>query len=145
MRPRAFTLVEVLAALLLVAIGMGAVVTLLKAGVKRSAIAQAQALQQITADALVHTATPLDSTLMAANDGRGWEQKSVSGTTSSNAYSLQHHGFVNGFYAIRTERSHASDKISDNLRWAEVEVELYLGMNGGYVTTTRQRILRRIP
>jgi prepilin-type N-terminal cleavage/methylation domain-containing protein len=182
MRRHAFTLVEVLAALLLVAIGIASVVGLLNAGVRQTAAVQAQALQQITANALVHAAIPVGSTAMGLNNGRGWEQKSASGTVLSPGYTIVHHGYVNGFYAIRTEISTIEDAQGrfidpvevaasssrspiadanerDRLtthwgdpsklllwqRWAEVQVDLYAGMDGAYISTVRRRIVRRLP
>jgi prepilin-type N-terminal cleavage/methylation domain-containing protein len=182
MRCPAFTLVEVLAALLLVAIGIASVLGLLRAGVRQTSAAQAQALQQLTANALVHAASPVGASPMGLADGRGWAQQSATGTIQSQRYSIVHHGHVNGFYAVRTEISTVADvmgrfidsgeiaastnksPIADATdlervvlnwgdpnklllwqRWAEVQVDLYAGMDGAHITTVRRRIIRRMP
>lgn len=138
---RAFTLVEVLAVVLVLALGLAATIAVLGMAnrLSRQALARYGAVE--TAWSLVCERTPIGLTADAADaDGDGWRGSGDFAWTG--AYQLTSAGTVNGFYAVREEVSDAADIVTVNRRWALVTVEVFEGGGGGRLTQVKERILR---
>lgn len=144
-RQRAFTLLEVVATLLLVAIGVTAVLGMSRLAVRWSGEAMASATGTATALAVLVDARPGGRTA-DASDGDGDKWGLSSGTLAvpaSGAYAFTVAGIVNSYYVRRTESSVASDLIDGHSRYATVNVDVFWGIEGRYVTGLKRRIIRR--
>lgn len=43
----------------------------------------------------------------------------------------------------RVETSASADRLTANVRWANVVVDVFWGLEGNYITTVQERILRQ--
>jgi prepilin-type N-terminal cleavage/methylation domain-containing protein len=141
----AFTLIEVLATLLLLAIGVTAIIGMVRYGTRISTTAQMRATALIVAETVTVDPTPGGLTADGGDaDGDGW--RLVSGTLStpdSGSYAFQVQGYVDGFYVQRKESSEIRDIVDPATRWAHIIVDVYAGGDDIHLTTASQRILRR--
>jgi prepilin-type N-terminal cleavage/methylation domain-containing protein len=140
-----FTLLEVVATLLLVAIGVTSVLGMSRLAVRWSGEAIAAATGVTTAEALIVDAQPGGRTADPSDaDGDKWGL--VDGAmvvASSGDYAFTVAGIVNGYYVRRAESSVAADVIDGHGRYADVSVDLFWGSGGRYVTGLKRRIIRR--
>lgn len=138
---RAFTMIEVLAVLLILVLGLGSVVALIAVGRRQGGTAQMRLTGAMTALSVVSDRTPAGLTADAGDaDGDGW---SGTGTFSwTGNYTLRSQGMINGFWVRREETSTSSDIVSARQRSAQVTVEVFWGTEGAYVTTVQETILR---
>lgn len=140
-RRSAFTLVEVVVVVLILAIGLGSAAALAAMARRWAGEAQGRFTGTMTASTVLSDREPLG--LMADvgdGDGDGWEG---SGSFSwTGAYTLRDQGEVNGFWLRRVEESGLGDIIDARRRWAMVTVDVFWGVEGRYLTTLRERILR---
>lgn len=145
MRCRAFTLFEVLATLLLLAIGVTSIIGMVRYGTRISTEAQMRSTALLVAGTVAVDPTPGGLTADAGDaDGDGWSL--VSGTLASpggGSYAFSVQGFVDGFYVQRSETSAAGDVVDGAARWAHITVDVYAGGDDIHLTTVRQRLLRR--
>jgi prepilin-type N-terminal cleavage/methylation domain-containing protein len=136
----AFTLLEVLATLLILVLGMLSTVALVRFGVRVAQRSQIQATGLVTAQTVLIDRCP---------DGRApgvadWTVSSASGTPGpAAAYSETIQGRVNGYFVRRSEASVAADAVDSRARWVSVEVEVWTGEDGEHVTALKARMLRR--
>lgn len=137
---RAFTLLEVLATLLILVLGMLSTVALVRFGVRVAQRSQIQATGMVTAQTVLIDRSP-DSRAPGAAD---WAVSSASGTPGPGAaYSETIQGRVNGYFVRRSESSTAADVVDSRSRWVSVEVEVWTGEDGEHVTALKARQLRR--
>jgi Tfp pilus assembly protein PilV len=138
---RGFTLIEVLAILLVLALGLGSVVALVSVGRRQAGQAQMRLSGTHTAMTVLNDRAPLGRTADAADgDGDGW--MGAGSFSWTGAYTLESSGTINGFWVKRTETSAASDILTVKRRLAWVTVEVFWGTGGGYVTEVQEQILR---
>lgn len=139
-----FTLFEVIATILLVSAGFAAVIGMSRLGVRWSGEAIASATGLATARTVLADARPGGRTADLNDvDGDGWGLESGSLTIpAAGAYSFTTFGFLNGYYVRRVETSTWDDLISGHQRHASVEVDVFWGSDGRYVTGIKQRIIR---
>lgn len=125
MMRRGITLVEVVACLLMVSLGVISVLGLVMYGNELSSRAQAASTAAATANTVLYdSACP------------GIADRSVSGGVVT--------GYLNGYFFRRTEAADAL-AASSPLRANTVTVELFLGARGTRVFTYRQRLLEGVP
>lgn len=140
-REAGFTLIEVLAILLVLTLGLGSVVALVAVGRRQAGLAQMRLTGTQTAMTVLNDRAPLGRTADAADaDGDGW-----TGTGSfswTGAYTLESSGTINGFWVKRTETSTANDILAVKRRLAWVTVEVFWGTEGIYVTAVQEQMLR---
>jgi Tfp pilus assembly protein PilV len=117
---RAFSLVEILAALLVLVLGFAAVAGLFLRGLTVAARAQADSTAWTTAHTLVVDAAPLGLVPTAA--GEGW---------------------LNGWY-VRRQRG-ASDVLGPGLVSVQVTATVYDGRDGRELARESMRFLERTP
>jgi hypothetical protein len=136
---------EVVATLLLVAIGVTAMLGMIRLGVRWSGEAMAAATGMATAMTVVADAQPGGRTADSGDaDGDHWGLASGSlAIPTLGAYDFTATGIVNGYYVRRVERSAASDVIDGHGRYADVTVDVFWGREGRYVTGLKRRIIRR--
>jgi len=138
---RGFTLIEVLAILLILALGMSAIIALVAVGRRQAGLAHMRLAGTHTAMTVLNDHAPLGRTADVGDiDGDGW--KGAGSFSWTGAYSLESSGTINGFWVKRTEASAASDILAVKRRSAWVEVEVFWGAEGRYVTTVHEQILR---
>lgn len=144
-RQRGFTLFEVLATLLLLAVGVTSIVGMVRFGTRVSTEAQMRATALIVADTVTVDATPGGLTADAGDvDGDGWRlMTGTLSTPASGAYAFDVQGYVDGFYIQRSEASSVQDIVDAASRWAHITVDVYAGGDDLHLTTVRQRVLRR--
>lgn len=142
---RAFTLLEVLATLLLLTLGVTAILAMMRYGTSVSIDAQVRTTALLVAETLTVDPTPGDLTAdLGDADGDGWML--ASGTLAAPAagsYEFAVEGYLNGFYLRRVEASTPSQIVDPTQRWATITVDVYAADDGAYVTTTKQRMLRQ--
>lgn len=129
MSRRAFTLIEVLAGLLVVTIGMAAVVGMVAYAVVLANRSQASMTAMATAMSVLDDPLPLgrmDWLHVQAPMGGG------SGDTRGN---------LNGYYVIRREAVSAG--IADGLASSRIEVDVYEGLGGRLVASIASRQVKR--
>ena len=147
MNRRAFTLIEIMATLLLIGIGLASLVALMGYAVRLASRAQADATALITARTVADDATPCGLTADTGDtDGDGWSLQSGNlNTPPSGDYAFTVAGWINGYYIVRKESSRTADQdvIHGQARRADVQVEVFLGGNGERVAALRAQILRR--
>ncbi len=147
MNRRAFTLIEIMATLLLVGIGLASLVAMMGYAVRLASRAQADATALLTARTVADDATPCGLTADAGDaDNDGWSLQSGSlNTPASGDYAFTVTGWINGYYIVRKESSRTADQdvIHGQARRADVQVEVFLGGNGERVAALRTQILRR--
>ncbi len=138
---RAFTLLEVLATLLILVLGMLSTVALVRFGVRVAQRSQIQATGMVTAQTVLIDRSP-DGRAPGATD---WAVSSSTGTVGpgSASYSETIQGRVNGYFVRRSEASVAADAVDARSRWVSVEVEVWTGEDGEHVTALKARMLRR--
>lgn len=151
MRHTGFTLIEILATLLIAALGMATTIAILVYASRLSAGAVSAATGLTTAWSALHDARPgwhpgdlsssglqVDTSNMTFNSGT----RSFSGA----AFRETRHGFLNGFYVRRVEESTTSDVGDSGTRFVTVTVDVYEDRAGGaLVGSVRQRLLRKAP
>lgn len=145
MTERGFTLIEVVATLLLVAIGVTAVLGMSRLAVRWSGEAMAAATAMATAQTVAADARPGGRSADAGDaDGDRWGLVSGSlAVPATGAYTFTTAGTVNGYYVRRVEASADSDRIDGQARFADVQVDVFWGVEGHYVAGLKRRILRR--
>lgn len=139
--PKAFSLIEVLAVLLILVLGLGSVIALVAVGRRQSGTAQMRLSGLHTALTVLNDQAPGGLTADPGDaDGDGW---SGSGTFSwTGGYTLESRGQINGFWVRRKEISTPADILSARRRSALATVEVFWGIEGAYVTSVQERILR---
>lgn len=152
---RGFTLVEILASMLLLSFGLAAAMGMVGYATNLSAGYQDRATALATAETVLLHHEPMGLTADSGDaDGDGWEGNGipVSGIPSSGGYSFTAWGWFNGYYVEREERSDGElldndskypDIVHANRRYATITVRLY-STDGGHLTTIRRRLLRRM-
>ncbi len=145
MNRRAFTLIEILAAMMIMSIGGVAVLGMMTYALRMSNEAQAGLTAMRTALAVVDDAEPLGlSADVGDADGDGWgSDRVLSGLLSSGAYQFTVQGDINGYWVRRVESSTAADRISATQRMATVTVDVFWSHDDRAVTAVRRRILRQ--
>jgi len=101
---RGFTLIETLAVLLVVSIGLAAAVGLFSAALRISAQAQGRTTAMATAMSVAVDPTPLLDPDLAAD----WTQVSTYAMDASSGLA-EAHGYINGFWVVRRESSASAD------------------------------------
>ncbi len=131
-RLAAFTILEVLACLLVLALGSFAILGMIMWGQRVAAEAQARATGFATAQSvLLDTAPP---TAVGTDEAPGL-------TSSSSGAATVHKGYLNGYYVVRSET--VAETLSADQAWIEVEVGVFKGVDGGQVASVRRRLLRQ--
>lgn len=126
MRRSAFTLIEVLACLLVLTLGFAAAIALIAYGLQIARLSLARAMGMATAITVAVDPTPLlpaGATLTS------------SGTTTT--------GWVNGLWVERDED--AGETIAPGMVSHLVRVEVYEGTDGRRVCSYQERLLRQAP
>lgn len=143
-RRSGFTLIEIVATLLLVVIGIGSVLAMSRLGLRWAGEAVSAASATMTAQVALADIAPGGRTAdVGDGDGDGWAL--VSGDLSvapGAAYDIVTAGTINGYYVRRSEIGQASDVISQGYHAADVTVDVFWGRDGRYVAGLKQRILR---
>lgn len=144
-RRRGFSLVEIVATLLVVMLGLAAVLGMARLGLRWSGEAIAVATGMSTAQTALVDAQPGGLTADASDaDQDGWRIANGSlSIPATGAYSFAVEGVLNGFYVRRSESSSATDILDAHGRAADVSVDVFWGQEGRYVTGLKQRIVRR--
>jgi hypothetical protein len=131
---RAFSLIEVMACLLLLTLGFFAILLMVLWGQRIASDAQGRATGLITAQsALVDTAPPGS----VGTDEQPGLTATIAGALTT------HKGWLNGYYVVRNEVQVPADALSPDQRWVEVEASVYRGIDGGQVATIRRRMIRQ--
>jgi|GEM_PF-4377390 len=146
MNRQAFTLIEALAALLIMAIGGVAVLGMVTYAVRLSSEGQSGLTALRTALTVVDDAEPLGLTADIGDaDQDGWgSDRALSGLLSSGDYDgFTVQGVINGYWVRRAESSTAADRISASQRMATVTVDVFWSNDDRFVTAVRRRILRQ--
>ena len=142
MRLRAFTLIEVLATLLVLGLGMAAAVGLFTYGLKLSIEAQARATAQATAATVAIDANPLlDPDLISE-----WTVGTYD--FDANDSSALSQGIINGWFVQRRESTTAADIVAKDgpkvfLRSVHVEVDVFDTRGSRLVASLSSRFLRQ--
>jgi hypothetical protein len=148
MNNRAFTMVEILASLLLIAVGVMSVVGLMQAAMRTSDESISAATGMATAMTLIHDPSPGGLTADKDDgdkDGWGCDSDLVTNRVydAVGTEDFVVSGYINGFWAVRTETSNATtDAVDARSRYATVRVEVYRGQNGVLAAHLKRRILR---
>lgn len=144
-RVRAFTLLEILATLLLVVMGVSAVIGMMRYATRIGIAAQMRATALACAETVVEDPTPGGRTPDAGDaDKDGWYGPGSLQAPPAGDYTFTVYGWFNGYYLLRKESSVAADIIDDTVRWATVTVQIYAGQEGEHLTSIRRRLLRRV-
>jgi len=140
-----FTLIEVVATLLLVSVGITAVIGMTRLGVRWSGEAIGATSGLPTALSVLADARPGGRTADATDaDGDKWSLISGSLTIPATGdYEFVTAGIVNGYYVRRVEKSVAADILDGHGRQADVTVDVFWGREGHYVNGLKRRICRR--
>ena len=140
-----FTLLEVVASMLLLAVGFASVMGMSRLGMRWSGEAMSAATGMVTALSVVADARPGGRSADPGDaDLDGWELESGSLTIpTAGAYEFVTAGFINGYYVRRVESSIATDVFDGHGRHADVVVDVFWGIEGDHVIGLRRRILRR--
>ncbi len=147
-RTGAFTMIEVLAVLLLLAIGLGAAIGMMLFAARRAEETRMLQLAMATAMTVAYDPTPLLDPVVAAS----WSAAGVDLDDAATADQLaQTRGCINGFYVIRREMAARDDLIARDAgagigygRLARVHVSVFVQSNGAEITTySCLRFLRR--
>lgn len=123
---RAFTLIEVLASLLIITTGMLAVVGMIAFGIRQASRGQASATAMATALTVLEDPAPLGAT--------DWTR------TGGNAQ-----GYLNGYYVVRAVDSSASaaSLTGNGLASEAIRVDVYESSGGAAVASMSTRRLAR--
>ena len=129
MKPRrsAFTMIEVLASVFILSVGLCSAIGLMLYGLQLAKISMARATALATAMSVAVDATPLQPTDPL------WSV-SVPGTTA---------GYLNGYYVKRIEKG--SIAIAPKITAADVSVDVYETFRGRLVASYNQRVVRETP
>jgi prepilin-type N-terminal cleavage/methylation domain-containing protein len=139
-----FTLIEVLAALLLLGLGVASVIGMIHYAGRLSTQSQVRATALATAEAGLYDPVPLGLHAdLGDGDGDGWLLDGSLDAPASGGYRFTTEGWLNGYYLHREERSAAADVVDPSSRLATITVRVYAGVDDRYVTTLRRRLLRR--
>jgi prepilin-type N-terminal cleavage/methylation domain-containing protein len=146
MRPqRAFTLLEILATLLLLAMGVTAVIGMMRYATRISIAAQMRATALAVAETVMNDPTPEGlSADVGDADKDGWYGPGILSAPATGSYSFTVNGWLHGIYLVREETSAVSDIIDDSARWGTVSVHAYAGLEGEHLTSLRRRVLRKV-
>jgi type II secretory pathway pseudopilin PulG len=138
-----FTILEVLAALLLFTFGILSTIALTMRALTISYQAQSQSTGMATALTALYDASPGGRPPDTTSD---WVTDSVIGMPGpSGNYSVQVKGYLNGLYVSREEYSTTADVIDEKSRWVFVKVHVWIAQNGDEVTTVNGQFLREWP
>lgn len=146
MSRRGFTMIEVLATLLVVALGLTAAIGLFSYGLKRSLEAQARASALATAATVLHDPTPLLDPDLAGD----WMAGSYDFDADQGAATTQ--GLINGWFVQRRETSTVDDIIARRIvggaqvvyaRSVHVEVDVYDAKGSRLLASLDQRFVRQ--
>jgi prepilin-type N-terminal cleavage/methylation domain-containing protein len=140
-RRRAFTMIEVLATLLLLALGLAAVIGLLLFALRLNARSVAAATAMATAWTALHDHRPGGRDPFAGDPA--WQSTVLSGARGSDAYAVLVAGYLNGYYVRRVETAVPADRIDAGSRIVSVRVDVYDAEDGGPVAAMDGRLLRR--
>jgi prepilin-type N-terminal cleavage/methylation domain-containing protein len=146
-RQSAFTLIEVLASLLIIALGMGSALGMSLYAIRLSGEAQVGLTATRTALTVLTEPEPLGRTAdLGDADGDGWRaDRTLSGLLSAPSYSLNIRGYLNGYWVDRQEMATSADRISATQRMVTVTVSVYWSDQGKLCTQLRRRMLRQGP
>lgn len=125
-----FTFIEVLAGLIILVVGLFALIALVMYGQRLATRAQAQAQGMSTALSVTVDASPL---VAAPAD---W-------TTSWAGDNCTSRGWINGLWVERDETSTVADRITPEVRSAQVVVRVREGVGGAPVAGVTTRIMRQ--
>ena len=144
---RGFTLVEILASMLLLSFGLAAALGMVGYATSLSSDYLDRATGMATAETVMLHREPLGLTADSSDlDGDGWQGTWQLGNPSASFYLHHAWGWVNGYYVEREESTDQSmrdnDRINPSRRWVTITVRLYNG-EGGSLTTLKRRLLRR--
>lgn len=142
MTRRGFTLIEILATVLLLVFGLASVIGMVQYATRVSADAQSRSTAMVTARTVMLDPEPA-GLIADTGDANGddWWAEGTPAAASSGNYAFTVRGWVNGYYLQRDERSIAADIIDPTQRWATIDVTVYVG--GMEYTTLRRRLIRR--
>ncbi len=104
---RAFTLIETLAVLLVVSIGLAAAIGLFGTALRVSVLAQGRSTAMATAMSVAVDPTPLLDPDLASD----WTQVSTYAMDASSG-TAEEHGYINGFWVVRRESTASSDVLA---------------------------------
>ena len=136
-----FTLVEVLTVLLILSLGIGAIIAVLKLANRYTGKALSRFTGMSTASTLLYDHAPLGLTADTGDaDGDGW--RGTSSFSWTGAYSMKSWGFVNGYWCVREETSAATDIVCAGRRRAWVVVDVFWGGYGNRITRLQECIMR---
>jgi len=142
---RAFTMLAILAVLLLLVLGVAAVIGMMRYATRLSITAQMRSTMLAMAETVVLDPTPNGRTADVGDaDHDGWYGSGALAAPNTGAYSFKINGWLTGYYVLRTEESQVDDIIDDTVRWSTVTVRVYAGQEGEHLTSVRRRILRRV-
>jgi prepilin-type N-terminal cleavage/methylation domain-containing protein len=127
LRPAGFTLIEVLACVMVLTMGLISACGLALYGLRLVAKSRAQTLALATATAVLADPSPL----------------STDPSLSPNGASTS--GYLNGLWVVRTEVDPVILDGSARLCSVTVNVDVYNGQNGDAVLSMNRRLLRRTP
>jgi hypothetical protein len=143
---RAFTLLEILASLLLAVMGVAAVIGMMRYATRLGVTAQLRMTAVAAAETVLYDPLPGGRTADAGDaDKDGWYGSGALAVTAAAAYDFSVYGWLDGYYVVRQESSSAADLIDDASRWSTVTVHVYAGQEDEHLTSIRRRVLRRIP
>lgn len=142
MHRNAFTLIEILATLLLLSFGLMSALGMISYATRVSGQVQNKTTAMLTARGVMLEPEPVG--LVADVDdanGDGWFADGGLTAPSDKSYQFKVWGFVNGYYLMRDERSTEADIIDAQTRYATITVQVYSGDQE--LTTIQRRLLRR--
>lgn len=123
----AFTLIEVLACLLILALGVASAVGVVIYGANLSSMAQGRATATHTAVCAAYDPDPLPT-------DEAWDGYSGPGTVE---------GYLNGYYVVRVEGD--AEAVSPGVTSSLVDVDVYETFRGRLVASYSTRLLRQEP
>jgi len=150
-RPRdpGFTLLEVLAILLVVVIGLLSVIALVSYAMHKASLMQGASTGLATAESVALDPTPALDPAVAGD----WSYTPYAMNTTGATQQSTARGYVNGFYVVRTETSRPEDVVAQGkdasgspavfVRSANVSVDVFESMGGKIVASYTTRILRQ--
>jgi hypothetical protein len=143
---RGFTLLEILASLLLAVMGVAAVIGMMRYATRLGVTAQLRMTAVATAETVLNDPIPAGRTADPGDaDKDGWYGSGTLAVTAAATYDFSVYGWIDGYYVVRQESSNAVDRIDDASRWSTVTVHVYAGQEDEHLTSIRRRVLRRIP
>lgn len=136
MRSRAgMTLIEILAMLLLISVGLASVIALVMWGQRLAADAMGRHTAMSTARSLLYDAHPL------LRDDANWLTVQ-SYQLSAPPAKVTQTGYCNGYFVERVEEPVAIDAALNNVVRAQVQVRVFAGATGKLLSTAQATILR---